>query len=132
MSTPASVTLIQQMYAAFGRGDLPALLAELTDDVHWQFYGSPGMPYNEIASGPAAVGRWFGQVLEAEEIVVFEPREFFGGPDHVTVLGFERTRDRASGRCYESPWIHFFALRDGRVSRFIGYYDSAAVAAARR
>ncbi|MEY8878528.1 MAG: nuclear transport factor 2 family protein [Leptothrix sp. (in: b-proteobacteria)] len=129
MSTP--VALIQDLYAAFGRGDLPTLLAGLSPDVQWQFHGSPGMAYNQVAQGPAEVERWFGLVMEAEDIQVFEPREFFGGENHVTVLGFERTRDRRSNRVFETPWIHLFVLRDGLVCRFLGMYDTAAVAAAR-
>jgi ketosteroid isomerase-like protein len=128
MSTPLSIA--QDVYAAFGRGDMPALLASLTADVDWRFIGAPGAAYNQPARGPAEVERWFGQVMEAEDIQLFEPREFFAGPDHVTVVGFERTRDRRTNRVYETPWIHLSEIRDGKICRFLGIYDTAAVAAA--
>ena len=37
MSDP--LTLVQNAYAAFGRGDIPALLQLLSDDVEWRFVG---------------------------------------------------------------------------------------------
>jgi ketosteroid isomerase-like protein len=125
------VALIQALYADFGRGDLPAILARLTDDVSWTFHGTIGLPYMRTARGPAEVARWFGQVAEADGIQAFEPREFFAGPDHVTVLGWERTQALPAGRVFETEWVHLWSLRGGKVARFVGMFDTAAVAAAR-
>lgn len=30
------------------------------------------------------------------------------------------------GRTYDSPWVHVFPLRDGKVARFQDYHDTAA------
>jgi ketosteroid isomerase-like protein len=133
MNTPALTPqqTIEALYGAFGRGDLPGLLAMLSPDVQWRFVGAPGLDYVRTAQGRDDVARWFGQVLEAEDIQVFEPREFFAGPDHVTVLGFERTQSRrAAGGTFETEWVHLFTLKDGLVTRFFGLYDTAAAAAA--
>lgn len=124
--------VIQALYAAFGRGDIPALLDGLTEDVVWEFKGSSGEPYLRTARGKADVARWFGQVAELDEIQAFEPREFFAGPDHVTVLGWERTRALPAGGVFECDWLHVFMLRGDKVCRLVGMFDSAAVQAARR
>jgi len=129
MATPTET--IQAMYGAFGRGDIPALLAMLTDDVHWEHKGSIGLPYMGVFRGKQAVAQWFGHVAENDGIQAFEPREFLAGPDHVTVLGWERTQALPKGRVFETDWVHVFNLRGGLVCRFIGTYDTAAVAAAR-
>jgi uncharacterized protein len=129
MSNPTEI--IQSMYAAFGRGDVPALLEMLTDDVEWTHRGSIGLPYMGTVRGKAAVARWFGQVAELDGIQAFEPREFLAGPDHVTVLGWERTQALPRGKVFETDWVHVFNVRDGKVTRFIGTYDTAASAAAR-
>lgn len=128
MSNPTET--IQAMYAAFGRGDIETLLAQMTDDVDWQMQGSIKLPYLGHFHGKADVLRWFGLVAEFDDIQAFEPREFFAGADHVTVLGWERTRAKPDGGVFESPWVHVFTLRDGRVSRFVGLYDTAAAQAA--
>lgn len=129
MSTPTEV--IQAMYGAFGRGDIAALLAMLTDDVHWEHKGSIGLPYMGVFRGKEAVQQWFGHVAAHDGIEAFEPREFLAGADHVTVLGWERTRALPDGGVFETDWVHVFNLRDDRVCRFIGSYDTAAVEHAR-
>lgn len=129
MATPTET--IQAMYGAFGRGDIAALLAMLTDDVHWEHKGSIGLPYMGVFHGKAAVAQWFGHVAENDAIQAFEPREFLAGADHVTVLGWERTQALPRGGVFETDWVHVFSLRDGQVCRFIGSYDTAAVAKAR-
>ena len=49
----------------------------------------------------------------------------------MTVLGWERTAARPSGKVFESEWVHVFSVRDGRITRFWGMYDNEASAAAR-
>lgn len=123
--------VIQEAYGAFGRGDVPALLALMTDDVEWKFIGSPGMPYNTTAHGKEQVAQWFASIPTVETVLEFVPREFFEGPEHVTVLGWERTRAIPSEREFASEWVHVFVVKNGLVQRFWGTYDTAASAAAR-
>lgn len=129
-ANPTSV--VQSMYAAFGRGDVEGLLGLCSDDVDWTMLGSIDLPYIGQFQGKPALLRWFGLVAEFDDIQAFEPREFFAGDDHVTVLGWERTRAKVSGGVFETPWVHLFTLRDGKVARFVGLYDTAAAAAAQR
>jgi hypothetical protein len=118
-------------YAAFGAGDLPALLALLQPDVSWRFVGDRRAPYTRSVQGREAVAAWFADVARADAIQAFEPRQFFAGPDHVTVIGWERTAAQPGGRIFECEWVHVWELRDGRVSRFFGMLDSEASAIAR-
>ena len=48
------------------------------------------------------------------------------------MLGWERTQALPGGGVFETDWVHVFKLRDGKVSQFIGTYDTAAVAKARQ
>ena len=130
MSTLTPV--VQQAYAAFGRGDVEGILALLTDDVDWRFFASAGIPYAGRYTGKQQVQAWFGKVAESDDIQKFEPREFLEGPDHVTVLGWEQTQPRPNGKVFESEWVHVFTFKDGKVSRWIGTLDTAAHVAAGR
>jgi len=129
MSTPTDT--VQAVYAAFGRGDVPAILQMLTDDARWQFVGEPSAPYTGTVLGRGQIGEWFGTIAQVDDIQAFEPRQFLAGPDHVTVLGWERSVSRPSGKPFECEWVHVWRVRDGRVASFWGMYDTAAVAAAR-
>ena len=126
-----ALTLIQDAYGCFGRGDIPALLALTTPDVDWQFHGDRGAAYTAHVRGRAQVGEWFGAVAQMDDIQAFEPREFLAGAGHVTVIGHERTIARATGRTFETPWVHVWRLRDGLIAGFTGFFDTEAAAVAR-
>jgi ketosteroid isomerase-like protein len=130
-STAKPLEVVQTAYAAFGRGDLPAILNLVSENVDWKFIGSRGLPYTGIFRTKNEVAKWFASIPEADDIQAFEPREFINGGEHVTVLGWERTRALPSGKVFESEWTHVFTVRDGRVVRFWGMYDTEASAAAR-
>ena len=128
IATP--LVTVQQLYGAFGAGDLPAFVALLAPDVRWRFIGAPGLPYTGEVKGPEAVQKWLDAVMQTDEIQAFEPREFFAGERHVTVIGWEKTVARSTGRPFEADWLHVFEVDGGRVQRFLGMYDTAAAAEA--
>ena len=130
MSSPTEI--VQQAYAAFGRGDVPAILAALTDDVEWRFHASQstGIPYGGTFTGKKEVEAWFATLAQNDEIQQFEPREFLEGPNHVTVLGWERVRPLHNGSAFDGEWVHVFTLKGGKISRWIGTADTAARQAA--
>jgi ketosteroid isomerase-like protein len=130
MSTSAR-QVVQDAYAAFGRGDVPAILSMIADDVEWKFCGPKGLPYTGTFRSKDAVAKWFASIPEVDEVLAFEPREFIAAGDKVAVLGWERSRARPSGKTFESEWAHFFTVRNGRIVRFWGMYDNEASLAAR-
>ncbi len=125
------VAVIQQVYQAFGRGDVPGVLALVADRVDWRFVGAHALAYTVACHTRAEVAGWFASVVEVDDIQKFEPREFIAGGDHVTVLGWERTASRPAGKVFETEWVHVFTVREGRIVRFWGIYDTEASAAAR-
>lgn len=132
MGTLASPTdVVQALYAAFGQGDVPAVLDLLAEEVEWTFRGAQGVPYTGTFRGRSEVAKWFASVGQADDIQAFEPREFLAGDEHVTVLGWERTRALPGDKVFEADWVHVFTVRGGRVVRFWGMYDTQAAAAAR-
>jgi uncharacterized protein len=128
---PTPIETVQAAYEAFGRGDVPALLAQLTDDVEWTFDGSTGDAYMRTARGKDDVVRWLGQVAAVDGIQAFEPRQMLAGPEHVTVIGWERTQALPAGGVFETHWVHVWQLQGPKIARFFGMFDTAAAARAR-
>jgi uncharacterized protein len=120
------IAFVQSMYQAFGQGDIATILANCTDDIEWTLHATVDAPYAGTFRGKEAVQRWFGHLATNDEIQAFEPREFFAGTDHVTVLGWEKARVLPKGGVFESHWVHVFQLKGGKVSRWVGMVDSAA------
>jgi ketosteroid isomerase-like protein len=125
-----NVEVVQESYEAVGRGDIPALLDLLTDDVEWTFQGPSVIPFAGTRRGREGVAEFFSLVGGNLEFERFEPREFVAQGDTVVVLGFERSLVKPTGRTFEQEWAHVYKLRDGKVAEFLALEDTAAHAVA--
>lgn len=128
----ANTKVVQDAYAAFGRGDIPALLSTMTDDIHWRpVIGTAShVPFAAERRGKAAVAEFFKQVAESEDFEQFEPREFVAQGDTVVAVGHYRARTKATGKTFESDFVMVFTLRNGKVATFREFTDSAGINAA--
>ena len=130
MSEQENVKIVQQAYQNFKSGDIQSLLGLISDDVSWQLPEIENVPFSGKRQGREAVGQFFSQVNEGQEVLSFEPREFVAQGDKVVALGSYRWRTRSTGREFASEWAHVFTIRDGKVAGFHEYMDSAAAARA--
>ena len=121
-----AVTVVKQAYEAFGRKDIPALLELVADSVDWEFVGSSGLPYARRRRNRKEVGEFFGDIPRADDIQAFEPREFIEAGEHVTVLGWESSTAIATGKKFESEWVHVFTVKSGKITRWRGVFNTAA------
>lgn len=122
---------IDQLYAAFGAGDVPGILALLHPEVVWSF-NCPNPPVGPGGTrhGHAGATDFFVQVGTAEDIHEFVIDHIVTEGNQVAVRGHERVTHRSTGKGWECPWVHWFTVVDGLVTRYEGYIDSAAVAEA--
>lgn len=127
MGTQESVQVVQEGFAAFGRGDLPGLLALMADDVEWIIPG-PGLPLAGTYRGRDGVAAFFQKLVQEDEILDFQPREFIADGDRVIVVGWERVRVKATNRVLELDWVMSFTVRDGKVVRYRQFSDTKAIA----
>ena len=126
----AHLKIIHALYAAFGQGEIPAVLSMLDPNVEWIVTGPPDTSYAGTRRGTAQVIEFFTILGKTIDILQFEPREFIAQGDAVVVIGQERMRIKATGRVAENPWVMVFTLREGRIARFREFDDTASVAAA--
>ncbi len=130
MNEKENTELIRSMYAAFGKGNLPAILNSVTDDVDWQTLGPQEIPQAGPHRGRDQVAKFFEKIAQNYDIQQFEPREYVAQGDKVVALGYYRGLVRATGRAYESEFAMVFNFRNGKVARFREYADTAAILAA--
>ena len=123
--------VIQEAYAAFGRGDAPAILERIDDNVVWHgVYGANAtVPTSGERRGKAAVAEFFKQVAEHVQFSRFEPKEFVAGGDKVVALG-HYTATTPVGGSFDSDFAMVFTLKNGKVVRFQEFSNSAAINAA--
>lgn len=132
MGTADNTQLVQSAYAAFGRGDIPGVIATLAPAVEWQAIVGAGahVPTTGLRRGIEGVQRFFTDLAGSVEFSQFEPREFFAGGDKVVVLGAYAGKSKMTGRTFASDWVMVFTVRDGKVVQFREYADIAAIDAA--
>jgi uncharacterized protein len=126
MSEQENVAIVHQAYDNFKTGNIPALLALLSDDVTWQLPAMENVPFSGKRTTPAGVGEFFALVNENEEAVRFEPREMVAQGDKVVSLGYYQWRLKTNGREFDSDFAHVFTIRDGKIVAFHEYTDTAA------
>jgi ketosteroid isomerase-like protein len=132
MSEQENERVVQAMFAAFGRGDIPGVLDRLAEDIEWHIAGPSELPFAGLHRGRAEVARFFETFNQTSEFEAFEPQEYFSRGDRVVVLGHERQRVKATGLVVETDWAMVFTLSGGKITRFHNFVDTHAVAAAHR
>lgn len=122
----APTDAIRDVYAAFERGDVPAVLAALAADVRWT--EAQGFPYGGTYVGPEAVLQNVFMKLGGEwEGFAAVPHELVAERDTVVALGTYSGTYRATGKRFEAPFVHVWKFRDGKVATFHQHTDTALV-----
>jgi ketosteroid isomerase-like protein len=132
MSEQQNVALIQSVYDAFKRGDLPFILARLTDDVDWTLEGPSILPFTGKRKGIAQVKEFFEALAGTQTNMKLRMRPLMAQGDRVSGLGRYSATVVATGRSFDSPVGHFFTVRDAKISGFVDLADTAAMVDAYR
>ena len=126
---------VQAVYAAFGRGDIQAILGLVTDDVDWNNtrVASNECPWNGNFSGKANLPGFFKAVADHLDIGVFTPQMFVASGPHVAVGLRIESRVRKNGTPLKNDVVHFWTFNDrGQISAYRHFNDTAAELAAWR
>jgi ketosteroid isomerase-like protein len=128
------ITTTQEIYAAFGRGDIPAILAHLADDVVFEPWPHAaqraGVPWMQRREGRHGAADFFAS-LAGLEFHSFEPRNFLAGGDQVAVVVRAELTALATGRRITDEEIHLWTFdEEGRVSEMRHFADTAEQIAA--
>lgn len=118
---------VQQIYEAFGRGDIPAIIDKLDANVAWDVeIPVPGVPWLQPRRGAANVPAFF-ESLAPLSFQRFEPHTWFADGDKVFVLIAMDVTHVASGKRYHLPheghlWVFNAA---GKVVKYQHVTDTA-------
>lgn len=127
-----NTAIAQKAYENFKTGNMQALLDQMSDDVTWELPEVEGVPLSGKRNGRDGVKEFFAILARDQEVIEFEPREFVAAGDKVVSLGHYHWRVKDTGREFASNFAHVFTIRDGKVTGFREFFDSAALAAAYR
>ena len=127
------VDVVKRMYAAFNSGDVPTFLDLCAPDIEWAGPAIRGLAhYPGTVRGREAVAQIVETLAANEEVQEFLQHNFISQGDRVLVEGSWRSRVKPTGQTFRTNYIHAFTVRNGKVQRYEGYWDTAAHAEAFR
>lgn len=115
---------VQALYKSFFSRDFNTILNMLSPEVEW---GEPANPHNPAGGtrhGHEGFLEWLKVGNEAEEILELELRKFLSNDDSVAVVGFTKCLARATGKTYETDFVHLFTFSDGKIIKFCEFFDT--------
>jgi ketosteroid isomerase-like protein len=124
MNEQQNTELVQQAYAAYGRGAVDDVLACMAADIDWEIPAVPALAFTGKRQGRDQVAQYFQLAAEQQAVREFTPREFIAGGDKVVVLGHGAWTARETGQDFESDWVHVFTVKDGRIVAFREFMDA--------
>lgn len=117
---------IQGIYEAFGRGDIPAILEKLSENVEWE-YGieDTGVPWLQERRGRSSVSGFF-EAVGGLEFKKFQPKDLLESNNIVVALIDVSFNVRATGRAVEEEdEVHIWHFdENGLVTRFCHRCDT--------
>ncbi len=121
-----NLELMKDLYAAFARGDGQAVMASMDPAIVWN--EAESFPYADRNPylGPAAVVDGIFSRLDTEwDHFQVIPDEFVDAGDTIAVKGRYRGTYKATNIPLDSQFAHFWRLRDGKITNFQQYTDTA-------
>lgn len=125
MSEQANMAATQQLFEAFGAGNIPAILDLLNDNIVIEFYGPDVIPYAGTYNGKEEARSFFETVLSSIDINQFDAEEMLSDGDKVIVTGHLNLTTKSTGKIIDSDFVHVITMQDAKWSRFRDFMNTA-------
>ncbi|MEO6681337.1 MAG: nuclear transport factor 2 family protein [Ginsengibacter sp.] len=117
--------IAEALYDYFGKGNVPAILDLVTDDIKWTCPGPTDiLPYAQVYKGKQGLAEFFKLIYEYKDFPKFEVREYISEDNKVVALGYWEAKSKKTGNSYSGDWAMAFYFRDGKLYENREYYDS--------
>ena len=128
---PDNANIVRQVYDSFSRGDVPAVLGTFDPAIRWQeaegFVYADGNPY----VGPQAVLQGvFGRIVAEWDDFRVQPQQILATAEGAVALGRYTGTYKATGRQVDAQFAHVWSVKDGKLTGFQQYTDTAQFASA--
>lgn len=132
MSAEQNIETVKEIYAAFGSGDVQAILDRVTDDVDWSTDAAiVSAPWYGPRRGKAEVPSFFEAIAKTGPVTEFTVISIAGNDDgdvHAFIrYAFTVT---ATAKEVQMNLHHYWRFEDGKISYVRASEDTALVAAA--
>lgn len=123
----SNVQTVRDLYEAFGQGDVPTVLAGMDASIQWrEAEGNPYQMSGEAWIGPDAILQNLFVKLGSEwDAFTVHPKDFHDAGETVVVEGRYTGTYKATGKSLDAQYCHIFKIRDGKLTSFQQFVDTA-------
>jgi ketosteroid isomerase-like protein len=116
-----NVEIVERLYDAFQRRDVPEILSRLAPEV--EISQSADLPWGGAFKGVDQFVLFFRNLTQhIHSNLVFE--RFLDSGNHVAAIGRTQGTVVATGQPFDVPIVHLWHFRDGKVLSFQPYIDN--------
>jgi ketosteroid isomerase-like protein len=124
--TMNNLELVKDVYAAFGRGDVPKVLAAMHPQIQWN--ETAGFKYGGVYRSPQAVlENVFAKIPGDFESFSIDVDRIIDGGHVIVMQGHYVGKGKATGKSARAAVSHVIEIADGKIVRFDQYVDSATI-----
>ena len=122
----SNLPVIQNVYEAFGKGDLPAVLEAFDPEIEWR--EAENNPYQMSGKawigGDAVTRNLFVKLAEDWDGFTVTPTSLHDAGDSVVAEGRYTGTHKSTGKAIDVQFCHVWRLSGGRVKSFQQYCDT--------
>jgi ketosteroid isomerase-like protein len=120
-----NVDVIESAYAAFGKGDLEAVLGYFSDSA--EIVAPESVPWGGEYEGPEGMRTYLAKLLEHFTDFKSTPVKVLGADDNHVIVVARNSGKTKSGNRIENEVVWIFQLRDGAVTSAHAFSDTATL-----
>ena len=119
------VSVVGQMFQAFGAGDMEALQKTLSPNTVWNYNGSEFIPYAGTYNGKAEVVGFIGKIMTHVDVLDFQVKQMISEGNTVVVLGSEKQQLKKNGQILEQDWVQIYTVENGLITKMEEFANTA-------
>lgn len=112
----AAKSIVEEMFAAFGKGDMEGFLKTVSADTVWIYHGTQIIP-QATYKGFEGVRSFVSGILDYADMISFEPLEYIVEGNKVVVLGQEHQRVKKTSQKQQQKWVQVYTIKNGLIAR---------------
>ncbi len=130
MDREKNINMVKQVYANVAAKNLEGVFKSLTDDIRWEPPFTPEIHHTKPRTGKNGVKDWVIEMAGEVSYSQVTPKAIYADQDAVIVQGFFEGKANATGKPFQSEWVHIWKFRGDKICHYQAYWNTERVAAA--
>lgn len=117
---------VKTLYAGFAEGDMAKVTGAMAPDIVWnEAEGNPYQDKNPYVGADAIMSGLFSRLGGDWDGFTATPEDYVVEHDRVIVFGRYTGTYKATGKALDAPFVHAWTVKDGNITAFQQYTDTA-------